>query len=47
MCVSTGNVDVLAYSDVFLSHKSYVYKCIQSVKQDPYRSSVFGLASYQ
>jgi len=35
--------DVLIYSDVFLSRKSYV--CVQSVKQDSRRSSVFGLAS--
>jgi len=30
MCASAWNVDLLVYSDVFLSHKSYVYKCVQS-----------------
>jgi len=35
MYASAWNVDVLVYSDVFLSRKSYMYKCVQSVKQDP------------
>jgi len=35
--------DVDVYSDVFMSRKSYSYKCVQSVKQDLRRSSVFSI----
>jgi len=27
-CASAWNVDVLVHSDVFLSRKSYMYKCV-------------------
>jgi len=37
--------DLLVYSDVFVSRKSYVYKSVQLVKQDPCRTLIFGLAS--
>jgi len=44
--MSACDVDVLIYNDVFISRKSYVYKCVKkSVKQDPRWSSVFGLGS--
>jgi len=38
------DVDVL-YSDVLMSHKSYVYKCVQLIKLDFRRNSVFASAS--